>query len=166
MPLVLDLSLADAGFLDRVHGLALAAEAAGNLPIAAVLARGPAVVAEGANRSLVPVFHPGRHAEVETLRAAPDATWAAPGELTLYTSLEPCLMCLGAIVLHRVGRVVFGAADPLGGALSIVPHLPAYVRAKAEAVRWVGPAQPERFAPLARRALDLGARHRQLSIQP
>ncbi|HEX6863468.1 MAG TPA: nucleoside deaminase [Thermoanaerobaculia bacterium] len=147
-------------FLDRVYELALAAEAMGNLPVAAVLGRESSLVAEAANGSLVPMFHPGRHAEVEALRAAPESVWASASELTLYTSLEPCLMCFGAIVLHRIGRVVFGAADPLGGALSIVPHLPAYVRAKAEAIEWIGPVQPDRFAPLAQRALDLGARHR------
>lgn len=150
----------EAAFLDRVYELALAAEAGGNLPVAAVLARGASLVSEGANRALVPVFHPGRHAEAEALRAAPEDVWAFAAELTLYTSLEPCLMCFGAIVQHRIGRVVFGAADPLGGALSIIPHLPAYVRAKAEAVQWIGPVQPDRFAPLAQRALDLGARHR------
>jgi tRNA(adenine34) deaminase len=150
----------EAAFLDRVYELALATEAGGNLPVAAVLGRGSSLVAEGANRSLVPVFHPGRHAEIEALRAAPEDVWASAAELTLYTSLEPCLMCFGAIVLHRIGRVVFGAADPLGGALSIVPHLPSYVRAKAEAITWIGPVQPDRFAPLAQRALDLGARHR------
>jgi tRNA(adenine34) deaminase len=150
----------DRAFLERVYELALAAEAEGNLPIAAVLARGPVLVTEAANRSLSPSFHPGRHAEVEALRLAPDSAWASPGELTLYTSLEPCLMCFGAIVLHRLGRVVFGALDPRGGALSVIPHLPDYVRAKAEAIRWEGPAQPERFDPLANRALALGDRFR------
>lgn len=146
--------------LDRVHRLALAAEAEGNLPIAALLVRGAEVLAEAANRTLEPRFHPGLHAEVEALRRAPAGVWERGGELTLYTSLEPCLMCFGALVLHRVGRVVYGAADPLGGALSVLPHLPAYVRAKAEAIRWVGPALPDTFDPLARRALERGAARR------
>lgn len=157
-----ELSNQDRAFLERVYELALAAEAEGNLPIAAVLARGPIRIAEAANRSLTPAFHPGRHAEVEVLRLAPDSIWQISSELTLYTSLEPCLMCFGAIVLHRLGRVVFGALDPLGGALSLTPHLPRYVRAKAESIHWLGPAQPERFDPLAQRALDLGSRHRKL----
>lgn len=148
----------DRAFLDRVFELALGAEAEGNLPIAAVLVHGSEVVAEGVNRSLAPDLHPGRHAETEALRRAPDSIWKLSGELTLYTSLEPCLMCFGSIVLHRLGRVVFGALDPLGGALSLIPHLPSYVRAKAEAIRWVGPAQPERFDPLAERALGMRGR--------
>lgn len=160
MPEALQLSDFDSACLDRVYELAIAAEAQGNLPIAAILVRGASVVSEGANRCFEPCFHPGRHAEVEALRAAPDEVWESPADLTLYTSLEPCLMCFGAIVLHRIGRVVFGAWDPLGGALSVVPHLPDYVRAKAEGIDWLGPAQPERFAPLAQRALDLGAARR------
>lgn len=154
------LSPVDTAFLDRVYELALAAEADGNLPIAALLARGSTVVAVGANRILAPVFHPGRHAEMEALRATPDHVWESSKELTLYTSLEPCLMCFGTIVLHQVGRVVFGAFDPQGGALSLVPHLPAYVRDKAAAIAWLGPHQRERFDTLARRAIDLSARYR------
>lgn len=152
----LSLSGSDRSFLDRVYELALGAEAEGNLPIAAVLVHGSVIVAEGTNRSLAPTLHPGRHAETETLRRAPDSIWNVAEELTLYTSLEPCLMCFGSIVLHRLGRVVFGAVDPLGGALSLIPHLPDYVRAKAEAIEWLGPAQPERFDPLAERALIKG----------
>ena len=143
----------DLELLDRVHALALAAEAAGNLPIAAVLADGDAILGEGANRTLVPTMHPGRHAEVEALALAPDSVWAAPRRLTLVTSLEPCLMCFGALVLHRVGRVIYGAVDPLGGALALAPHLPPYVRAKAAAIEWLGPVDPGRFDPLAARAL-------------
>jgi tRNA(adenine34) deaminase len=157
MPQSSQLSTLDEAFLDRVYELALAAEANGNLPVGALLARGAALVSVGSNCSLAPVIHPGRHAEVEAMRAAPEAIWATPEELTLYTSLEPCLMCFGTIVLHRIGRVVFGATDPLGGALSLLPHLPAYVRSKAAAIDWRGPLQPERFASLAQRTLERGA---------
>jgi tRNA(adenine34) deaminase len=62
-------------------------------------------------------------------------------------------MCFGAIVLHRVGRVVFAAPDPRGGALSLLPRLSGHLAVKAGAVLWSGPAAPERFAPLAERAL-------------
>jgi len=156
---MIEISSVDAGFLDRIYEMALAAEADGNLPIAALLARGSTVVSTGANRILAPVFHPGRHAEMEALRATPDHVWNSAKELTLYTSLEPCLMCFGTIVLHQVGRVVFGAFDPQGGALSLVPYLPAYVRDKAASIAWLGPHQPERFESLAQRAIEV---HRKL----
>lgn len=143
----------DGSWLDRVHALALHAEAEGNLPIAALVVRRGELVAASPNRSLSPAFHPGRHAEVEALREVAEELFAEPRELVVYASLEPCLMCFGALVLHRVGRVVFGARDPKGGAIGLLPHLPAYVRGKAEAIDWVGPVDPARFDPLAARAL-------------
>ena len=146
----------DRRMLRRVHELALQAERSGNLPIACVIAEAGEVVAEGENRTLAPVYHPGLHAEVEALRRVPCELWETASELTLYTSLEPCLMCFGAIILHGVGRVVFGAPDPLGGATAIAPHLPAYVLAKAQAIEWIGPVLPDLFVPLCDRALRLG----------
>lgn len=143
----------DRRFLQRAAELALAAEAEGNLPIGALLVLDGAVVAAAGNRSLRPLAHPGRHAEVRALAALPEALVPRLGEITCYTTLEPCLMCFGALVLHRVGRVVFGADDPLGGATGVVPWLPDYVRAKAAAIEWIGPALPEVCDPLARRAL-------------
>lgn len=157
------LTTTDTEFLDRLYDLASASETGGNLPIAAILAHGSTVLAEATNRTMTPVIHPGRHAEVEALRLAHPSAWQAADQLTLYSSLEPCLMCFGAIVLHRLGRVVFGAGDPLGGVLSVRPQLPPYVRAKADAIAWLGPAQPERFDALARRALELGNLHRQVT---
>lgn len=145
----------DEPFLDRVYEMALEAQRRGNLPIAAVLAHRSNVISVGANETLTPVFHPGRHAETAAIQAAPETVWAAAHELTIYTSLEPCVMCFGTIILHRIGRVVFGAFDTRGGALSLREHLPSYVREKAETIRWEGPVQRERFEPLAQRALAL-----------
>ena len=62
---------------------------------------------------------PTAHAEVLALRAAADAlgSWHLDG-CTLYVTLEPCVMCAGALLSARLGRLVFGAADPKGGATS------------------------------------------------
>ena len=73
-------SAKDAGFLDRVYEMALAAERKGNLPIAAILARNGALISAGENRSMAPIFHPGRHAETEALLAAPDNIWESSGD--------------------------------------------------------------------------------------
>lgn len=146
---------ADARFLDLVYEMALEAERRGNLPIAAVLTHESSVISVGVNETLAPVLHPGRHAETAAVHAAPESIWAAAEELTIYTSLEPCVMCFGTIILHRIGRVVFGAFDPRGGALSLRDHLPPYVREKAAAIHWEGPLQRERFDPLAQRALAM-----------
>ena len=87
----------------------------GDVPIGAVLAKdGEVVAAAGNERELR--HDPTAHAEVLVLRAGSEAlgTWRLEGT-TLYVTLEPCAMCAGAIVLARVGRVVFGAVDPKAG---------------------------------------------------
>lgn len=119
---------ADLRHLRRAVELALEAERAGNLPIGSVLVLDDHVVAEGANRMLVPEYHPGRHAEIVTLSHLPAFLWPRAAEMTCYSTLEPCLMCMGTLLLHGVGRVVFGARDLEGGAAYIVDRLPDYYR--------------------------------------
>ncbi|XCV37986.1 tRNA adenosine(34) deaminase TadA [Methylococcus sp. ANG] len=100
------------------HALALArtAEAAGEVPIGAVLVRDGEILGEGYNQP-ISTHDPTAHAEIVALRAA----GARLGnyrlvDTTLYVTLEPCAMCMGAILHARVGRLVFGAADPKRGA--------------------------------------------------
>ena len=101
------------------HALRLAAHGAreGEVPVGAVLVRADAVLGEGWNR---PIGHtdPTAHAEIVALRAAAEhcANYRLPGT-TLYVTLEPCLMCVGAIIHARIERLVFGATDPKGGAV-------------------------------------------------
>ena len=141
-------------FLRHAVELALEAERRGDLPIAAVIVLENEIVSAAGNRSFTPSPHPGRHAEVLALAGVPGGLVARLPEMTCYCTLEPCLMCFGALVLHRMGRIVFGAADPRGGAVSLVEHLPPYVAAKAKAMIWTGPAWPELCDPLCQRALD------------
>jgi tRNA(adenine34) deaminase len=72
--------------------------------------------------------------------------------MTCYTTLEPCVMCFGAVVLHRIGRVVFGAKDPRGGALALLGHLPRDVGGEIAHVEWIGPLRPDLCDPLSTRA--------------
>ena len=109
---------------EEMMRLALAeAEAAaehGDVPIGAVVARdGEVLAAAGNERELR--RDPTAHAEILALRGAASALggWRLPG-CTLYVTLEPCAMCAGAIVLARVPRVVYGAADPKAGAAGSV----------------------------------------------
>ena len=93
------------------------AEASGEVPIGAVLVVDGAVVARGFNRPIGAV-DPTAHAEVVVLREA--AARAGNYRLTgaeLYVTVEPCLMCVGALVHARVARVVYGAPEPRAGAL-------------------------------------------------
>lgn len=95
---------------------ARAAEAAGEVPVGAILVRGDQVLATGANRPIAGC-DPTAHAEIETLRAAGKAQQSYRlNDTTLYVTLEPCVMCASAIVHARVARLVFGAWDPKAGA--------------------------------------------------
>jgi tRNA(adenine34) deaminase len=92
----------------------------GDVPIGAVVARdGEPISAAGNERELR--RDPTAHAEVLAIQAAARMLggWRLPGT-TIYVTLEPCAMCAGAIVLARVPTVVFGAADPKGGAAGSV----------------------------------------------
>ena len=144
---------ADLTHLRRAIQIALEAEADGNLPVGAVVALGGEVIAEAGNAVLAPAYHPGRHAETEALRLVAPELWPRAREMTVYTTLEPCLMCAGALLLHGVGRVVYGASDTLGGAGPLLAHLPDYYAGGAGVPLWLGPALPEVCDPLFRRVL-------------
>jgi tRNA(adenine34) deaminase len=87
----------------------------GEVPVGAVVARGGEVLAAAGN-ARERLGDPTAHAEMLALREAARRTgsWRLDG-CTLVVTLEPCAMCAGAIVLSRVDRVVFGAADPKAG---------------------------------------------------
>ena len=89
----------------------------GEVPVGAVVVADGAVVATGFNQPIA-ARDPTAHAEVVALRAAARvfANYRLP-EATLYVTLEPCLMCVGAIVHARVATLVYGAADLKGGAV-------------------------------------------------
>ena len=99
--------------------------AAGEVPIGAVLVAGGAVAGEGFNRP-VGAVDPTAHAEIVALRAAASAlgNYRLP-DTTLYVTLEPCLMCVGALIGARVGTVVYGAAEPKWGAIESIVNVAA-----------------------------------------
>lgn len=93
------------------------AGAENEVPVGAVLVRDGAILARDHNRPIGDA-DPTAHAEVRVLRAAAAAAgnYRLPGT-TLYVTLEPCIMCVGAMLHARVARVVYAAADPKTGAL-------------------------------------------------
>jgi len=118
----------DLHFLHEAILEAQAAEQAGEVPVGAILVAddGQTILARGRNQVLR-ASDPTAHAEIVALRAG----GAARGNYrllgtTLYTTLEPCAMCAGAILHARVARLVYAAADPKAGAcgsvLSVLNH--------------------------------------------
>jgi len=93
------------------------------VPVGAVLVRDNKIIASGANHP-IGSCDPSAHAEIVTLRAAAaiEKNYRLPNT-TLYVTIEPCLMCLGAIIHARVARVVFGASEPKAGVLQSNPML-------------------------------------------
>lgn len=100
------------------HALLLAhrAEEEGEVPVGALIVRNGELIAEGWNQPVIS-HDPTAHAEVMALRAAGIAeNNYRLLDTTLYVTLEPCVMCAGAIIHARVSRVVYGAKDPRVGA--------------------------------------------------
>ena len=101
------------------HALMLAqnAERLGEVPVGAVLVRDGEIIGQGFNAP-ISRHDPTAHAEVLALRdAAVRARNYRLDNTTLYVTLEPCTMCVGALVHARVTRVVFAAAEPKAGSL-------------------------------------------------
>jgi tRNA(adenine34) deaminase len=104
--------MSDENFMRRALELAQRAREEGEVPVGCVVVQDGKVVGEGWNRPIGAV-DPTAHAEIQAMRAAAAATgnYRLPGA-TLYVTLEPCEMCLGAMFHARIARTVFGATDP------------------------------------------------------
>jgi tRNA(adenine34) deaminase len=119
----------DEFYMRRALELAREAEQAGEVPVGAVLVKNDQIIAATYNQPIAQ-HDPCAHAEILALRSAGVHIGNYRlGDTTLYVTLEPCAMCIGAVVHARIKRVVYGASDPktgaLGGAgnlLSLMPH--------------------------------------------
>jgi tRNA(adenine34) deaminase len=114
----------DVDYMLRALELAARAEELGEVPVGALVVAGDEVVGEGWNRPIAS-HDPTAHAEIVALRAAGSRMSNYRLEAaTLYVTLEPCPMCIGAALNARLARVVFGAWDPKAGACGSVVDLP------------------------------------------
>jgi tRNA(adenine34) deaminase len=106
------------------HALLLAEQAGeqDEVPVGAVVVLGEEAIGEGWNQP-ISSCDPTAHAEIIALRDAAQriGNYRLTGA-TLYVTLEPCLMCAGAMIHARIGRVVFGASDPKRGAVNSTTH--------------------------------------------
>ncbi len=107
---------ADEAWMRHALRLAERAQEEGEVPVGAVVVIDEELIAEGWNRT-INTCDPTGHAEIIALRAAANCVgnYRLPRS-TLYVTLEPCVMCAGAIVQARVSRLVYGAADAQAGA--------------------------------------------------
>lgn len=113
----------DAAYMREALALAREAESLGEVPVGAVVVLDDKIVGRGFNHPIA-AHDPSAHAEIMALRDAARhlGNYRMPGS-TLYVTLEPCAMCAGAIFHARVGRVVYGAAEPKTGAAGSVVDL-------------------------------------------
>ena len=104
--------MSDEAFMRRALELAARAAAEGEVPVGALVVRDGEVLGEGWNRPIA-ASDPTAHAEIQAMRAAAVKTgnYRLTGA-TLYVTLEPCDMCVGALFHARIARAVFGATDP------------------------------------------------------
>ncbi|GAB2890688.1 tRNA adenosine(34) deaminase TadA [Paralcaligenes sp. KSB-10] len=112
---------ADRAAMQAAIALAGRAHAAGEVPVGAVVVDEKGrIVGEGFNRAISD-SDPTAHAEIVALRAAARAAgnYRLPG-MSLYVTLEPCAMCMGAMLHARLKRVIYGASDPKTGACGSV----------------------------------------------
>ena len=110
----------DRQFMQQALEQAGLAALAGEVPVGAVIVRNGEVVARAFNQPITK-HDPSAHAELLVLRQAAlsEENYRLPGT-TLYVTLEPCIMCAGAMLHARVNRIVYGAADPKTGAAGSV----------------------------------------------
>jgi tRNA(adenine34) deaminase len=115
----------DAAFMREALALAAEAAAAGEVPVGAVVVKDGRIIGRGFNRPITS-SDPTAHAEIVALRAAAaaEANYRLPG-CELYVTLEPCAMCVGAMVHARLARIVYGTRDPKTGACGSIVDLPA-----------------------------------------
>lgn len=104
--------MTDEEYMRRALELAQRAQSEGEVPIGAVVVLEGKIIGEGWNRPIA-ASDPTAHAEIQAMRAAASGTknYRLSGA-TLYVTLEPCDMCIGAMFHARIARVVYGATDP------------------------------------------------------
>ncbi len=117
--------LDDWDYMGEALAQARAAAAAGEVPVGAVLVGEKGEVLAKAFNRPIGLNDPAAHAEVLVLRAAAAkaGNYRLPGT-SLYVTIEPCLMCVGAMIQARVARLVFGAPDPKAGACVSLYRIP------------------------------------------
>jgi tRNA(adenine34) deaminase len=116
--------MAESAFMRAALELAAEAAKRGEVPVGAVVVKDGAIIGRGFNRPIT-TADPTAHAEIVALREAAAAlgNYRLTG-CELYVTLEPCAMCVGAMVHARLARIIYGASDPKTGACGSIVDLP------------------------------------------
>ena len=111
-------SAQDLHWMQQAYALAAQAAALGEIPVGAVIVQHNQIIGKGFNQPIA-LHDPTAHAEIQALRmaCAHQQNYRLPEDATLYVTLEPCTMCVGALVHARISRVVFATTEPKAGAL-------------------------------------------------
>ena len=113
----LDQPALDERYMRRALELAAQGEALGEVPVGAVIVRANEIIGEGFNQPITR-HDPSAHAEIVAIRQAAEREQNYRlVDATLYVTLEPCTMCVGALVHARIARLVFGTTEPKAGAV-------------------------------------------------
>ncbi len=124
----INLEVADVVLMQAAFELARQAQVIGEVPVGSVVVKDGRIIGRGYNRSIADT-DPTAHAEVMALRdAAHDLGNYRLLDCTLYVTLEPCIMCMGALFHARIKRLVYAAADPKTGACGSVINLSSETR--------------------------------------
>jgi len=143
----------DRMFMQRAIELALNAEKEGNPPVGSVIVLDNKVIGEGASNLIFPVYNPRGHAEMNALDRVDNTLWNKARHMTCYTTLEPCCMCFGRLLVTGIGRIVYGAIDRKGGSGCLLPHLPVIFENKKP--EFVGPIAADQCDPLYQKTAAL-----------
>jgi tRNA(adenine34) deaminase len=150
----------DSWFMQQALAEAARAAELGEVPIGAVIVKDGLVIGRGHNLRETS-NDPTTHAEMLAIREAAECTghWRLL-DCTLYVTLEPCVMCMGAIILARIPRLVYGCRDPRAGAVGSIYDFPRDERFNHRVAVTEGVMAPECSALLSGFFRDLRARKR------
>ena len=116
--MTVEIPFSDEYWMQQAYEQAASAALIGEIPVGAIIVSNNQIIGAGFNAP-IGLNDPTAHAEIQAIRQACQVleNYRLPDDATLYVTLEPCTMCVGALIHSRIKRVVFGAVEPKAGSL-------------------------------------------------